>query len=456
MSVQISSLQVKALAKNLRQTMTYGYLSKLLQEVVTNPDLVQRLDSAIGKKKDKPIKQTSADKLVGYACGFDSYESAAGVRSTKYLESIDSDEVLLERLNTWTPPKNRVIFMEQNLPLLMKTFPSLTENQAMQLLLSDYFLFFNEETMYFRTSVWEGEGNVCVRAGMSSFPVYGLISVVRDQFDQEGSLVATLSGEIFRENLVWGLVGQSKELPSAYRELIGDVERINGFLQCSAKVSVRDVDTWSLVYRVDESYESSFQWLVSACVNDPLSPFLRDGAHLLEDKREVFTDSFVHDLLIEAIDNLREDSRFTMSWSDKSFLKLASMLIWEIDDSKYEFYRRVNASSDERAELIDLGVLEEAPECDDYPAWDITYQLTTTEDFTLELTVEEEARLFQWDGIVAYNGWKHGFAYPPRVAKIIWDDFSRFLREIGTDMQISNRFEVIAKMELLTANRGLS
>lgn len=104
-------------------------------------------------------------------------------------------------------------------------------------------------------------------------------------------------------------------------------------------------------------------------------------------------------------------------------------------------------------ELVKQGVLEEAPNGGDYPAWDVNYTITLTENHNIELSIEEQPSLSQWVVHVGYSKWKDGCAYPPRAAKIIWDDFNRFLPEIDGEMAITNQSEIISKMALLTINR---
>lgn len=441
MSVQVSSLQVKSLAKNLRKTMTYGYVSQLLQEVVGNPKLVEQINSAVGKKKDKPIKQSSADKLIGSACGFDNFESALNTRSVKNTLTIKGDEALVEHLNSLEPPKNRVVFMEQNLSLFMDTFQGLSEHQAIQILLNDHFLFYDSDNVYFRTNPIEYD--------MDDY-VSGLISMYsRNTISNKGlggGIIGSLSETVFRVMGRWTIIDVSKSLPESSNYMINTLSNIEGFLRCAANGFVSSPNDLLLWFRCGDKYEKSFQKLRDLLKKEPLCPALyRD---------EVTQDSTIYELLKSAIEATENTSRFLYNPWDEKFLQLAAFHIEESEDEGFSMVRQINLSKDEKDFLVKKGILEESPLNDDEPFWQVWYYLTLTEGCDIEISTDDTPELFQWGSLVNYDKWVDGCTYPPRAAKVIWDDLNGLLAKIDGDMKVVNKAEIISKVALTTINRA--
>lgn len=436
MSVQISSLQVKALAKNLRKAMSYGYVSELLQEIVTSPELVKQLNSAIGKKKNKPVKQTSIDKLIGAACGFDSFESALNSNSVKKLNIIEGNEGLMERLNSWRPPKNRVVFMEQNLPLFMDTFKELTEHQSMQLLLNDHFLFYDANDMYFRTNTSEFK-DVDLD--------YGLITM--SSCSSGKGIFGSLSSTIFRQNGRWTIIDESKSLSKKSNYMINTLEMIVGFLHCAAGAYVANTEKELLWFRASNEYEQSFLKLKDIVKNDPLRASLVQNEEL--------NNSEVYNFLTNAIEETKSVARLLYNYSDEQFLYLVSSGVAESDENLLSITRRVALSESERDLLVVEGILEDIPfNDDDNLSWEIEYLLNIKEGCDIELSIVENPSLFQCGIRVNYSKWVNGGVYSPRSAKVIWDDLNSLLPKIDGIMAIINKPEIVSKVALLTINRA--
>ncbi|WP_210499509.1 hypothetical protein [Vibrio crassostreae] len=439
MSVQVSSLQVKSLAKNLRKTMTYGYVSQLLQEVVGNPKLVEQINSAVGKKHDKPIKQSSADKLIGAACGFDNFESALNTRAVKRAQAIKGDEALVERLNSWEPPKNRVVFMEQNLSLFMGTFRGLSEHQAIQLLLNDHFLFFDDENMYLSTNPSKhGSDN----------HTSGVIAMhsrtdVRDENVVTG-LIGSLSNTVFKVMGCWAVFDVSKSLPKGSNYMINTIGNIKGFLECAADGFVCTPDDNLLWFRSGDKYEASFQKLRSLLKKEPLSPVFSWD--------DVIQNSTVYTTLEAAIEATEGTGRILYDEWDEKFLQLAALFLSGDDDALF-ITRQINLSQPEKDLMVRNGVLEKSPLNDDKPFWQVGYHLTLTEDNDFEVSISETPELYQWGWLVNYDKWVDGCTYSPRAAKVIWDDLNSLLPKIDGDMKVVNEAEVISKVALVTTNR---
>lgn len=446
MSVQISSLQVKELAKNLRKAMTYGYVSEIIQEVVTDPVLVKKLNSAIGKKKDKSIRVSSSNNLISAACGFDNFESTLNSASTKKHSKIESDKDLLTKLNSLTPPKNKVVFMEKNLSLLMSTFPCLSEQQAIQLLLSDHFLFFDEKKIYFSTSSYGKSASRDRNLPSGLISAYNSIS--------ENRLIACLSDHIFRGESEWKEIKFSKSLPENSEHIYDTIPVICGFLSCAADIDMIETSGKLNWLRCSEDYESVFEKLRYKLKNNPLiSRYYKDSK---------YNDYSVYTRLREAVEAVESTYDFLYRLTDDQFLDLASFELAESTDDEIEIYRTIEMSEDEIKTLEEQGSIPSNDDLEDDAVydthfWEISYLIKITDDCNFELSISKDLKpYFHHARLEKYNGWITGGAFPPRVAKIIWDDLNNLFPRIEGSMSIINKDEFIKKMALLTYNRNIN